>query len=108
MKLERYIFPYNSIGDYCGHIRENAVRNIIAESVKKTGRLLIIDEDFEPCSIATQISSKISDIAFDYLDAPIKLLNGSFSPTPYSPCLENEIIPSKEIIKQKIVEMFNE
>jgi len=80
----------------------------IVESVKKTGRLLIIDEEFEPCSIASQISSKIIDIAFDYLDAPIKLINGSFSPTPYSPSLEKEIIPSKEIIKQKIVEIFNE
>ena len=80
----------------------------IVESVKKTGRLLIIDEEFEPCSIASQISSKIIDIAFDYLDAPIKLINGSFSPTPYSPSLEKEIIPSKEIIKQKIVEILNE
>jgi len=80
----------------------------ILESVKKTGRLLIIDEEFEPCSIASQISSKMSDIAFDYLDAPIKKLNGSFSPTPYSPCLENEIIPGQVIIKQKIVDMFNE
>ena len=56
-------------------------------------RLLIIDEEFEPCSIASQISSKMSDVAFDYLDAPIKTLNGSFSPTPYSPSLESEIIP---------------
>ena len=80
----------------------------IVDSVKKTGRLLIIDEEFEPCSIASQISSKIIDIAFDYLDAPIKLINGSFSPTPYSPSLEKEIIPSKEIIKQKIVEILNE
>jgi len=50
----------------------------------------------------------MSDIAFDYLDAPIKKLNGSFSPTPYSPGLENEIIPGHVIIKQKIVDMFNE
>ncbi len=50
----------------------------------------------------------MSDIVFDYLDAPIKLLNGAFSPTPYSPSLENKIIPNIEIIKQKIVEMLNE
>ena len=77
-------------------------------SVTNTGRLLIIDEEFEPCSIASQISSKMSDVAFDYLDAPIKTLNGSFSPTPYSPSLESEIIPNPAIIKQKIIDMFNE
>ena len=76
--------------------------------LKKTGRLLIIDEEFEPCSIASQISAKLSDLAFDYLDAPIKTLNGAFSPTPYSPCLENEIIPDPAIIKQKIIDMYNE
>ena len=38
VKLERYIFPYNSIGDYCGYICENALRNIISESEKKLGR----------------------------------------------------------------------
>ena len=80
----------------------------ILSSVKKTGRLLIIDEEFEPCSIASQISAKLSDLAFDYLDAPIKTLNGAFSPTPYSPCLENEIIPDPSIIKQKIIDMYNE
>ena len=80
----------------------------ILSSVKKTGRLLIIDEEFEPCSVASQISAKLSDIAFDYLDAPIKTLNGAFSPTPYSPCLENEIIPDPAIIKQKIIDMYNE
>jgi pyruvate/2-oxoglutarate/acetoin dehydrogenase E1 component len=50
----------------------------------------------------------MSDVAFDYLDAPIKTLNGSFSPTPYSPSLESEIIPDSVIIKQKIIDMFNE
>jgi len=80
----------------------------ILESVKKTGRLLIIDEEFESCSIASQISSKIGDIAFDYLDAPIKALNGSFSPTPYSPSLESQVIPDSAIIKKKIMDMFTE
>ena len=60
----------------------------ILQSVAKTGRVLIVDEAFQPCSIASEIAARIADEGFDDLDAPVKRLNGAFAPTPYSPSLE--------------------
>ena len=77
----------------------------ILESVKKTGRLLIIDEEFEPCSIASQISSKMSDIAFDYLDAPIIKVNSADVPMPYSSELEKLYLPQIDDIVKAVKEV---
>jgi len=65
----------------------------ILASVAKTGRLLIVDEAFGPCSVASEIAARIADAGFDELDAPIKRLNGAFTPTPYAPTLEEVIVP---------------
>jgi 2-oxoisovalerate dehydrogenase E1 component len=70
----------------------------ILSSVKKTGRLLIVEETFAPCSVAAEISAVVADAGFDSLDAPIKRLNGAFAPTPYSPVLEKAVIPNAESI----------
>ena len=59
----------------------------ILASVKKTGRLLIVDEAFSPCGIGAEIAARVADAGFDDLDAPIRRLNGAFAPTPYSPPL---------------------
>jgi 2-oxoisovalerate dehydrogenase E1 component len=74
----------------------------IAASVRKTGRLLIVDEAFGPYGIGAEIAAQISDCAFDDLDAPIRRLNGVHTPTPYSPPLENAVVPSAESIVQAI------
>ena len=55
----------------------------ILTSVAKTGRLLIVDEAFQPCSIGAEIAARVADAGFDDLDAPIRRLNGAFAPTPY-------------------------
>ncbi|HSG69435.1 MAG TPA: transketolase C-terminal domain-containing protein, partial [Planctomycetaceae bacterium] len=65
----------------------------ILESVAKTGRLLIVDEAFGPCSVASEVAARIADSGFDELDAPIRRLNGVFTPTPYSPTLEAAVVP---------------
>ena len=57
----------------------------ILRSVAKTGRLLIVDEAFAPCGIGAEIAAQVADRGFDDLDAPIRRLNGAFTPTPYSP-----------------------
>ena len=54
----------------------------ILASVAKTGRLLIVDEAFAPCSIASEIAAVVADAGFNDLDAPIRRLNGAFAPTP--------------------------
>src|SRR5205823_5742380 len=66
----------------------------IARSVRKTGRLLIVDEAFAPCGIGAEIAAQISDRGFDDLDAPIRRLSGAHTPTPYSPPLEHAVVPN--------------
>ena len=80
----------------------------IAESVRKTGRLLIVDEAFAPCGIGAEIAAQIGDRVFDDLDAPIRRLNGAHTPTPYSPPLEAAVAPTSETIAQAIRELWAE
>ena len=70
----------------------------ILRSVRKTGRLLIVDETFGPCGIGAEIAARVVDEGFDELDAPIRRLSGTFTPTPYSPPLEKAIVPQAEEI----------
>lgn len=78
----------------------------IAQSVRKTGRLLIVDGAFAPFGIGAEIAAQISDRAFDDLDAPIRRLNGAHTPTPYSPPLENAVVPNVDAIAQAIRDLI--
>ncbi|MCH2125668.1 MAG: dehydrogenase E1 component subunit alpha/beta [Pirellulaceae bacterium] len=80
----------------------------ILQSVGKTGRLLVVDEAFTPCSVASEIAARVADAGFDDLDAPIKTLNGVFTPTPYAPTLEKEIVPNPETVQQAIEDLLAE
>jgi 2-oxoisovalerate dehydrogenase E1 component len=80
----------------------------ILRSVKKTGRLLVVDEAFQPCSIASEIAAQVADAGFDSLDAPIKRLNGAFTPTPYAPTLEQAIVPQVDEIARAMRHLLEE
>jgi 2-oxoisovalerate dehydrogenase E1 component len=80
----------------------------ILDSVRKTGRLLIVDESFGPCGVGAEIAARIMDAGFDELDAPIRRLNGVHTPTPYSPTLEAAVVPSPDSITQAIRELVEE
>ena len=80
----------------------------ILESVHKTGRLLIADETFAPYAFGAEVAAQVVDRGFDDLDAPIKRLNGRFTPTPYSPSLESQVIPHVEDIVTAIQELMEE
>src|SRR5436190_22650124 len=80
----------------------------ILASVKKTGRLLIVDEAFAPCSLGAEIAARVADAGFDDLDAPIRRLNGAFTPTPYSPSLEKAVTPQVEDVIQAMRDLLDE
>ena len=80
----------------------------IIQSVAKTGRLIIVDEDFAHCGIGAEIAAQLADRGFDDLDAPIRRLNGKPSPTPYSPTLEAAVVPNVESIAQAIRDLCAE
>ncbi|WP_338603186.1 alpha-ketoacid dehydrogenase subunit beta [Sulfolobus tengchongensis] len=74
-------------------------KETIIKSVKKTGRVVIVDEDYDRCGFASWVSAIIADEAFEYLDAPIKRITTPNVPIPFSPPLEQYILPdSKKII----------
>ncbi len=80
----------------------------IRQSVAKTGRLLIVDEAYAPCSIGAEIAAQIADAGFDDLDAPIRRVNGLFTPTPYSPSLEKAVVPSVDEVLKAIRDLVRE
>jgi acetoin:2,6-dichlorophenolindophenol oxidoreductase subunit beta len=77
----------------------------ILESVAKTHRLVIVDEDNPRCSAATDIAALVADRGFDTLDAPIKLVTAPHTPVPFSPPLERFYIPSPERIADTVREV---
>lgn len=80
----------------------------ILHSVQKTGRLLIVDETFAPYGFGAEVAACVADGGFDDLDAPIKRLNGAFSPTPYSPTLEKAVVPDVADIVNAIQQLLDE
>jgi pyruvate/2-oxoglutarate/acetoin dehydrogenase E1 component len=69
-------------------------RESILKSVRKTGRLVVVDEANPICSLASEISSIVAEHAFEALDAPIKKVTAPHTPVPASPKLEALYIPS--------------
>lgn len=65
----------------------------IVNSVKKTGRLVIVEEGWRFCGLGAQIADSIYTAAFDYLDGPIVRVTGEEVPMPYSRPLEDAAIP---------------
>jgi 2-oxoisovalerate dehydrogenase E1 component len=80
----------------------------IHESVRKTGRLLIVDEDFAPFGVGAEVAARMADAGFDDLDAPIRRLNGVHTPTPYSPPLEAAVIPDETLIARAVRDLIRE
>ena len=70
----------------------------ILESVQKTRKIVIVDEDYPRCSIASDISALVAEQAFDYLDAPPRRVNPPHSPVPYSRPLEALWVPNKDTV----------
>ncbi|HEC36498.1 MAG TPA: alpha-ketoacid dehydrogenase subunit beta [Anaerolineae bacterium] len=70
----------------------------ILTSVKKTHRLIALDEDYPRCSLATDVVALVAGQAFDYLDAPPKMITAPHTPVPFSPVLEQAYIPSVDTI----------
>ena len=68
----------------------------IFESVKKTNRLVILEESWPFGNISTEITYQVQNEIFDYLDAPIEKINTADTPAPYSPVLLKEWLPNHE------------
>ncbi len=74
----------------------------VLNSVKKTNRLVILEEAWPFASVASEITYMVQQNAFDYLDAPIKRITTPDAPAPYSAALFSEWFPKAEKVKEEI------
>ena len=80
-------------------------KQAIIDSVKKTGRLVILDEEPKTGSWASEVAATVVEEAFDYLDAPIKRVCAPDTPIPFSPVLERFWIPGEEALIKAVEEV---
>lgn len=80
-------------------------KETIFKSVKKTGRLVIVDEDYDRAGFASWVAALVADECFGYLDAPIKRVTTPNVPIPFSPPLEKEVLPNAEKIIKAVKEV---
>ena len=80
-------------------------RETISNSVKKTGKIVIVSEDCKTAGVSAEIAATIAEKALDYLDAPIKRVTAPDTPIPFSPPLEQFIIPNEQSIIRAVKEV---
>jgi pyruvate dehydrogenase E1 component beta subunit len=78
----------------------------VVESVKRTHRLVVVEDDWRFGGFAGEIASLVQEMAFDYLDAPIARVAGADVPMPYARALEMAALPSEEQIVRAVQAMF--
>lgn len=78
----------------------------IIESVKKTNRLVIVEEAWPLASISSEISFKVQKDAFDYLDAPVTRVVSADVPLPYAPTLIQEALPNADRVVKAVKEVL--
>ena len=74
----------------------------ILTSVRKTGRLVLVDQAPRHSSAAVVIAGEVAEHGFEYLRAPVKMVTALDTPVPYSEPLENFILPNEEKIVQAV------
>ena len=80
-------------------------KQTIINSVKKTGRLVIMDEEPKTESASSEIAAIVAEETFDFLDAPIKRVCAPDTPIPFSPVLEKAWMPDEEDLIKAITEI---
>jgi len=79
-------------------------KSTIVKSVKKTGRIVIVTEDCKTGGVSAEIAAIVAEEALDYLNAPIKRVAEPDTPIPFSPPLEQFVIPDEKRIIQAVKE----
>jgi len=81
-------------------------RQAIVKSVKKTGRIVIVSEDCRTAGVGAEVAAVVAEEALDYLDAPVKRVCEPDTPIPFSPPLEQYVIPDEKRITKAIREVM--
>ncbi|GAI17960.1 unnamed protein product, partial [marine sediment metagenome] len=78
----------------------------IIDSVKKTGRLVLMEEEPRNGAALSRIAAMVAEEAFDYLDAPIKMVCAPDTPVPFSQVMEKFWMPDEEKLTKAINEIM--
>lgn len=80
---------------------------LIAGSVKKTGRLVVVQETWRDCSVSAEIAARMAETVLDYLDAPIVRVTAEDVPIPFSPVLEERVLPNEQKIRDAVYRVLD-
>jgi len=78
----------------------------IVGSVRKTGRLVCVEEGTRTGGVGAEIAARVAEHAYEYLDAPIRRIAAPDIPIPFSPPLEQAALPTREVIVRTVRELF--
>ena len=81
-------------------------KELILGSVRKTGRLVIVEEDNRTGGWAGEIAATVAEEAFFWLDAPIKRVSAPDTPAPFAPVMEQFYVPSAERVVEAVKSLF--
>ncbi len=80
---------------------------MIIDSVKKTGKALVVHEDKVFSGFGAEVASEISEKTFEYLDGPVRRIGSTFTPVGFNPVLEKAILPNTEKIKNAMKDLLD-
>ena len=83
-------------------------KKAVLESVEKTGRLLIVHQATTTSGFGAEIAAAVAREGFDFLIGPIRRLGGLDVPVPFSPELEDFVVPNEQKIIQEVISMVEE
>jgi pyruvate dehydrogenase E1 component beta subunit len=79
-------------------------RTTVLDSVRKTGRLLVVHDAVVQCGVGAEIAAVVAEECFDSLKAPVRRLGAPFAPPPFAPHLEDAYLPQPGAIARVIHE----
>ena len=79
----------------------------IIESVKKTGKALVVHEDKVFAGFGGEVASQITELAFEHLDGPVRRIGSAFTPVGFNRILEKAVLPSSEKIEKGMIDLLD-
>jgi len=81
-------------------------RDTVLASVRKTGKVLVVHEATRSCGVGAELSALVAEEAFEDLDAPVRRLTAPDVPIPFSPPLEQHVLPGLDDVKEAAHELL--
>ena len=78
----------------------------VIRAVEKTGRCVVVEEGWQQSGVGSEISARVMEQAFDYLDAPVARVSCKDVPLPYNRNLEFAALPAEEDVVEAVLAMF--